>query len=90
MNPETNKFEKIVDASDDEVKRQIEAAQGELKKHYKSILRANGSPVPTHWSLFKETELVVIKNYTFRVKCIGESYILLEPVKPENILTEKK
>jgi hypothetical protein len=46
------------------------------------LLRPNGEPVPSHWVQFAIDELVEIKGYTFRVKYIGESAILFEPVGP--------
>jgi hypothetical protein len=44
------------------------------------LFRPNGEPVPSHWTQFTIDELVEIKGYTFRVKYIGESAILFEPV----------
>lgn len=44
------------------------------------LVRPDGSPVPKHWATFRVDELVVIKDYTFRVAYIGESNILFEPV----------
>lgn len=46
------------------------------------LLRADGSPVPEHWPVFKVGEHITIKNYTFEVAHIGESHMLLEPVGP--------
>lgn len=46
------------------------------------LLRPNGEPVPASWTVFHMDELVVIKDYTFRVKYIGETAILFEPVSP--------
>jgi len=46
------------------------------------LFRPNGKPVPGHWPIFKEGELIEIKNYTFKVAHIGESHMLLEPVGP--------
>lgn len=66
MNPDTNKFETLTDVS----------IEGKLNQ----LLRPNGEPVPQHWSVFQLDELVVIKNYTFKVKYIGETAILFEPV----------
>jgi hypothetical protein len=46
------------------------------------LLRPNGDPVPKHWSTFTLGELVVIKDYTFKVAYIGETAITFEPVGP--------
>ena len=64
MNPETNKLETLIDPFDDPTR----------------LVRPNGEPVPKHWSVFKEGEELVVKNYTFRVAHIGEKHLLLEPV----------
>lgn len=44
------------------------------------LLRADGTPVPEHWSQFTQGEHVIVKNYTFKVGYIGESVLVLEPV----------
>ena len=69
MNPETNKFEKL------HAQSLKEALQNEL-------CRPDGTPVPKTWTIFTVGELVVIKDYTFKVAYIGESNILFEPVEP--------
>ena len=46
------------------------------------ILRPNGEPVPQHWTQFRDGEQVEVKGYIFEVKCIGETYMVLEPVGP--------
>jgi len=55
----------------DEFMRQIQKA---------SLVRADGSPVPKHWTVFKMGELVPIKEHTFRVAYIGKTSLLFEPV----------
>lgn len=89
MNPETNKFEVLFSENAREEKERLDRLQNDPKnQHYrdsgvfKQLFRADGSPVPKQWSIFREGEEVVIKNYTFKVKAIGEDYILFEPVKP--------
>lgn len=77
MNPDTNRFEVLTEELSKKVKQ--------LTVPYQ-LLRPNGEPVPRHWTQFQMDELVVIKNYTFRVKYIGESAILFEPVRPSDIL----
>lgn len=87
IDPETNKIEFL--KIDPETQKQ---ADNDLKKIHQHIglLRPDGTPVPKHWSVFKTDELVVVKNYTFRVAHLGESYLVLEPVKPVDILKEGK
>lgn len=85
MNPETNKFEPL----SEDVKKFNEAMaklKGAKVNCHINLLRPDGSPVPIHWSVFKVGELVMIKDYTFRVAYIGESNILFEPVHPEDSL----
>ena len=76
MNPETNQFEmlKQIKVGDEFAKR----IEGEFDPT--AFVRPNGEPVPKHWSVFKEGEELVVKNYTFRVAHIGEKHLLLEPV----------
>lgn len=50
-----------------------------------SLLRPDGTKIPEHWPIFQIDEDVVIKGYTFRVKYIGETSILFEPVGPQII-----
>jgi hypothetical protein len=71
MNPNTNKFEKLVEMLG--TTTEVEGTVGRL-------VRPDGSEVPKHWSVFTVGEEVVIKNYTFRIAYIGESTLLLEPV----------
>ena len=85
MNPETNRFEKFTDkeigervlSNESEIDKRIEALQKNA-----GLIRPDGTPVPKHWSVFTMDEDVVIKGYTFRVKYIGETAILFEPVGP--------
>jgi len=46
------------------------------------LFRPDGTPVPSHWSIFKADEIVSVKNYSFKVLCVGEKTLLLEPVGP--------
>lgn len=82
MNPETNKFEPLHEPDQNELKRLSEQFGKLVGKQESLLIRPDGSPVPSHWATFAIDELVVIKGYTFRVKYIGESAILFEPVKP--------
>lgn len=87
MNPDTNRFEALnkslsIPASAS-AQEQMGAIKAELIAASRGqLLRPNGEPVPTHWSVFRVGEDVVIKDYTFRVAYIGESNILFEPVGP--------
>ena len=82
MNPETNRFETL---TTEEIKRELKELieekldDGPLETR---LVRPDGTPVPKHWTVFAVDELVVIKNYTFEVKYIGETAILFEPVGP--------
>lgn len=67
MNPETNRLEAL---------RFIDDIRGS------QLVRPNGEPVPPHWPVFAEGELVELKGYTFKVAHIGESYLVLEPTGP--------
>ncbi|KKM27771.1 hypothetical protein LCGC14_1571450 [marine sediment metagenome] len=96
MNPNTNRFEQL--HGDDVVGDDANAAphnqtQEQLRRLTQKakqldpallgmLLRPNGEPVPRHWSTFQVGEDVVIKDYTFRVKYVGETSILFEPVGP--------
>ena len=81
MNPDTNKFEKLSELQDD-IERQIDEAMGKVNP---KLLRPDGTPVPKSWTIFTVGELVVIKNYSFKVVHIGESHILFEPVSIEEV-----
>ena len=50
--------------------------------NWEPLLRPDGTPVPDHWCIFSVDEHVVIKGYTFVIRYIGETSILLEPVGP--------
>lgn len=95
MNPDTNRFEPLIDSKARELDRQhermIEAAKKELhsytnnvnqllKDNEPKLLRPDGTEVPDHWTQFRIDEHVVIKDYTFKVAYIGETAILFEPV----------
>jgi hypothetical protein len=83
MNPDTNRFEPLHEASLEETakhRQNREAMERMLKGA--ALVRPDGSPVPAHWSTFQLGEHVVIKNYTFKVAYVGESSILFEPVGP--------
>lgn len=92
MNPETNRFEKLTELTENpgyeaQLAQRYEAKMAEtLAKASPQLLRPDGSPVPETWSTYREGELVVVKGYTFRVAHIGESYLVLEPVAPEDAL----
>lgn len=88
MNPETNRFEPLHEPNQHELKRLAEQFGGLVEKNEALLIRPDGSPVPSHWATFALDELVVIKGYTFRVKYIGESAILFEPVKPTDRIGE--
>lgn len=84
VNPETNKFEPLTEdtAFADRIGSELFDPAAPLTR----LLRLDGTPAPSHWSVFTVGELVTIKDYTFRVAYIGETAILLEPVKPTDAL----
>ena len=90
MNPETNKFEKLSAEPSKEEQEGMDLLKKKFVKEVRrqeavQLLRPNGEPVPKHWSIFKENEYVIVKDYTFKVAHIGESYLILEPVGPIEI-----
>ena len=48
---------------------------GEIK-----VYNADGTEVPKHTLSFKLGETVYIKDQSFKVVCIGESYLVFEPL----------
>lgn len=85
MNPDTNRFEQLREATDGESvthRQNREALERMLQGAKSTLVRPNGEPVPAHWSTFTVGERVVIKDYTFKVVYIGETNIMFEPVGP--------
>jgi hypothetical protein len=86
MNPITNRFEALKPRAtppSEAAKNQTREMDRRLEQIRSGVLvRPNGEPVPNHWSVFRDGEHVVIKDYTFRVAYIGETAILFEPVAP--------
>ena len=90
MNPDKNQFEALREAAgevgDDLTKDLLtekftERLIKKIGEPKASLVRADGSPVPEHWPIFKVGEEIVVKNYVFRVAYIGETTLLLEPVR---------
>ena len=78
MNPYTNRFERLQESPETQaIERQLRRLQSGSP-----LVRPDGSPVPEHWSVYQEGEHGALKNYTFKVAHIGESYRVLEPVGP--------
>ena len=84
MNPDTNKFEALKEVCSIDTPQRSHFVD-ELVADWAAgkLLRHDGSEVPKHWAIFKVGELVVIKDYTFKVAYIGETAILFEPVEPQ-------
>jgi hypothetical protein len=83
MNPETNKFEALFETkqkSEQELNRELVRIRDLVEDSGTVLLRPNGEPVPKHWTVLTAGEHVVVKDYTFKVAHIGESYLVLEPV----------
>jgi len=96
MNPNTNRFETLIEVfeSDDETinavqrlgySQQLQDVASRVAQQRSKLLRPDGSEVPKHWSVFNVGELVVIKDYTFKVAYINDGSILFEPVGPHII-----
>lgn len=77
MNPDTNKFEELREPTKDDT-------------FYSRLLRPDGSPVPSHWSIFSVGDHVIVNNYSFKVAHIGEQHLLLEPAGPLIIGEERE
>lgn len=87
MNPDTNRFEPLTKEEDDRIGDELkdslmEEFQQMIKGKHAGLVRPDGTGVPKHWTVFAQDELVVIKDYTFKVAYIGETSILFEPVGP--------
>lgn len=82
MNPHTNKFEALTEAFlEDEMKHaEIKHVDSLKDSLCSALVRPDGSPVPSSWTVLAVGELVDVKGYTFKVAHIGESHLLLEPV----------
>jgi hypothetical protein len=64
------------------MKQYAESPREQLIAEKGQLVRADGSPIPDHWPIFKVDEKLVIKNYTFRVAYINETTLVLEPTGP--------
>lgn len=79
MNPDTNRLEAIKEVfGDKSIIGSLQQLQGLASK----LVRPDGSEVPKHWAIFKVGELVVLKDYTFKIGYMNEGTIILEPVGP--------
>jgi hypothetical protein len=82
MNPDTNRFEPLTTDASGSGNSDFDQLAGQLIMARTRLLRPDGTEVPKHWAVFQVGELVVLKDYTFKVAYIGENTILLEPVGP--------
>jgi hypothetical protein len=80
QNRETNKIDLLIKIDTADFNKKLEILQLERDKYYPDLVNKDGNPIPKHEIVFKIDELVVIKDYTYRVKYIGETAILFEPV----------
>lgn len=53
-----------------------------LEVHPNHLIKPNGTPISHHLTNFRVDEQVVIKDYTYRVACVGDGYLVVEPVGP--------
>ena len=81
VDPETNRIVKceVPDEAQAMYLKNLEGARSDL-------VSVNGDPIPKYWTILKEGELVVVKNYTFRVAYMNDAGVLLEPVSPADSL----
>lgn len=82
LNRETNKIEPVTAINDSALEEQFAALRDKASDFHPGFVRADGSPVPKTWALFKVGELVVVKDNTFRVAHFNESSVILEPANP--------
>lgn len=97
-NHETNRFEKLSEVNEKEFREELDRMTRELKgqglgEHalaeneiHIGLLRPDGTFVPKHWPIFKIDEIVEIKDVSFKVKYIGETALLLEPIKSDDMI----
>lgn len=91
MNPDTNRLEalKEIDSNKSYKDNLHDALQGLFDNDLMSTLngvslvRPDGSPVPKHWAIFQVGELVVLKDYTFKIAYMNDGTIVLEPIELE-------
>lgn len=79
LNRETNKIEPVTEVDDALLAEKMARLQLQDDAFHPGIVRADGSPVPKTWALFKVGELVVLKDNTFKVAHFNESCVVLEP-----------
>ncbi|MCK9567578.1 hypothetical protein M0R72_01350 [Candidatus Pacearchaeota archaeon] len=101
MNPDTNQLEALREVFEnksvaDQLREQlIGIFDGDFQS---ALIRPDGSKVPKHWAIFQVGELVVLKDYTFKIAYMNDGTIILEPVGPievgksfaEELLNNKK
>ena len=80
MNPETNRFEPLTEATEEQ-RKLLEKMTASFVEP-RTLLRPNGEPVPKHWITLSPGKLVEVEGYTFKVAHIGEQYVVLEPHGP--------
>lgn len=94
MNPDTGRLEPLAMRQRHveqmrELERRLKTQHQDLTTEARSkLVRTDGSPVPDHWAIFTAGELVVVKGHTFRVAHMNECTLVLEPVKPEDVLVD--
>jgi hypothetical protein len=89
MNPDTNRLEALQEVFEKKsfVQERLQAQlQGLFDQDLQShLVRPDGSEVPKHWAIFQVGELVVLKDYTFKIVYMNDGTIILEPVGPIEI-----
>lgn len=80
MNPQDGKFEQLARiAADGGSNVGAHIAQGDLKSQ---LVRADGTPISSHWSVFELGETLELKGNRFRVAGITEDSVILKPEIP--------
>ncbi len=64
-----------VDLSDD-----LDSFLSKFDDHGIKVYNADGVEVPKHTLSFKLGETVYIKDQSFKVTCVGETYLVFEPI----------
>lgn len=89
MNQENNRIEPINNTKEEEFKAKLAHLGLKAEDFHNNLLKPDGTPIPKHITIFKEGELIVCKNYTFRVAYMNETTLVLEPVSPLDELKVK-
>jgi len=89
VNPNTGQFEPLRDLTATDLKQDklreldfFRGLMGQMGTDAAGLVRPDGTPVPPHWPIFNENEIVQVKGWNFKVGHIGESTLVLESHGP--------